>query len=75
MASTESFEITFRGTAGPAICQAFEEYAVNSNHGRTTVQGRIRDQADLQGVLDRMFSLGLEVLDVHVGGTRGATDG
>ena len=64
--TAEVFEITFRGTAGPAIAEAFGEYSVASRHGCTTVMGPLRDQADLQGVLDRMFSLGLEVVDVHV---------
>lgn len=65
--TTKDFEITFHGTAGPVIASAFEEYTITSQHGRTTICGPMRDQADLQGVLDRMFSLGLQVVDVHVG--------
>ncbi len=66
MTRTEEFEITFRGTAGPLITGAFEEYRLSSSRGHTTVSGPLRDQADLQGVLERIFSLGLEVVDVHV---------
>jgi hypothetical protein len=66
MTRTEEFEITFRGTAGPLITEAFEEYRLSSSRGPTTVTGPLRDQADLQGVLERIFSLGLEVVDVHV---------
>ena len=66
MTRTEEFEITFRGTAGPLIAGAFEEYRLTSTRGHTTVRGPLRDQADLQGVLERIFSLGLEVVDVHV---------
>jgi hypothetical protein len=66
MTRTEEFEITFRGTAGPLITGAFEEYRLASSRGHTTVSGPLRDQADLQGVLERIFSLGLEVVDVHV---------
>lgn len=66
MAHEDEFEITFRGTPGPLIAGAFREYRVTAGEGRTTVSGPLRDQADLQGVLDRVFSLGLEVVDVHV---------
>jgi hypothetical protein len=66
MSRNEEFEITFRGTAGPLIIGAFEEYRLSSSRGHTTMSGPLRDQADLQGILERVFSLGLELIDVHV---------
>lgn len=66
MTRCDEFEITFRGTPGPLIAGAFEEYQLRSSRGRTTVYGPLRDQADLQGLLGRIFGLGLELVDVHI---------
>jgi hypothetical protein len=62
----DTFELTFRGEAGPMLAEAFHDFEVTTARGRTTLRGPMRDQAALQGILDRVFDLGLEVLDLRV---------
>jgi hypothetical protein len=62
----DTFELTFRGEAGPALAEAFHDLELTSGNGRTTLRGTVRDQAALQGILERVFDLGLEVLDLRV---------
>jgi hypothetical protein len=59
-----TYEITFAGEAVPAIVSAFEDFDVIVGGGNTTVRAELADQAALHGALDRMRSLGLELLQV-----------
>ncbi len=63
MTST-TYEITFAGEAVPAIVGAFEDFDVTVDGGNTTVRAELTDQAALHGALDRVRSLGLELLQV-----------
>jgi hypothetical protein len=39
--------------------------AVNDENGETTLTGAVRDQAELHGLLDRVFDLNLTLLAVN----------
>jgi hypothetical protein len=58
------YEITVRGRLGDALLDAFAGLSAAPAGPNTVLRGHI-DQAALYGVLDRIESLGLELLDVH----------
>jgi hypothetical protein len=58
------YEITVRGRIGDAVADAFTGLTTAPAGGNTVLRGQI-DQAALFGVLERLESLGLELLDVH----------
>jgi hypothetical protein len=58
------YEITVRGRIGDALLGAFDGLTAAPADTNTVLRGSI-DQAALHGVLERIESLGLELLDVH----------
>jgi len=60
-----NYQITVRGRLGPALVDAFEGMTVSVSATNTLLRGQIVDQAALHGVLQRIESLGLELLDVR----------
>jgi hypothetical protein len=62
-------EIHIRGTVSEAFRQEFSELASGMvavvEPGETVLYGRVADQAELYGVLDRIQGLGLELLEVR----------
>jgi len=59
------YELSFKGVASETLASAFEGCHVESGHGITTVRSLVADQAALQGLINRVHALGLELLDVH----------
>ncbi len=64
--SLRTYEITFAGEAVPAIVAAFEEFDVIVEAGRTTLRAEEIDQPALRGTIDRLWDLGLELLEVRL---------
>jgi hypothetical protein len=62
--SPRTYEITFDGEAVPAVVEAFEEFDVTVQPGRTVLRAELLDQAALRGALDRLMDLGLVLLQV-----------
>ena len=60
------YEVTFKGEAGPMIRAAFVDLAAETDHGVTVLRGALADQAALVGVIQRVQSLGLELVDVRL---------
>jgi hypothetical protein len=60
-----TYEITFAGQAVPAVVDAFDEFEVTVEKTTTTLRGELADQAALHGAIDRVRSLGLELLQVR----------
>ena len=61
----DQYLITVRGVAGPAVRAVFADLQVTTT-GTTTVLAGVRpDQAALHGVLQRIQTLGLEVVNVR----------
>jgi hypothetical protein len=63
---SRTYEITFAGQAGTALCAEFDDCDVSVGPGTTTLRAEIPDQGALQGLLQRITSLGLELLDVSL---------
>jgi hypothetical protein len=62
---TTRYEITVRGRLSAALINAFDDLSATPKAGDTVIFGEIVDQAALYGVLDRIDSLGLELLEVR----------
>ena len=58
------YEITVRGRLGATVAAAFDGLTARSSAAETVLSGEI-DQAALHGALDRIESLGLELLGVR----------
>lgn len=58
------YEITVRGRLSDTLIDAFAGLTATPAGTNTVLGGHI-DQAALYGVLERVESLGLELLDVH----------
>jgi hypothetical protein len=52
------------GELGDDIGRVFEGMSVSRAYGRTVLVGTMRDQAELQGVIQRISGLGLTLLSV-----------
>jgi hypothetical protein len=63
--TSRTYEITFLGEAVPAIVAAFEGFDVTVGTGRTTLRASQIDQPALHGAIDRLQTLGLELLEVR----------
>jgi hypothetical protein len=63
---SETFEIKFRGEPGPALRAAFPEFVLRPEHGMTVLHGEFVDQAALLGAIERINSLGLELVGLHL---------
>jgi hypothetical protein len=59
------YEITVRGRLSDTLVAAFDGLTASSSTADTVLRGDIADQAALYGVLARIESLGLELLDVR----------
>lgn len=62
--STTRYEITIRGRLSDALVDAFAGLSATPSTAATVIRGDI-DQPALHGVLERIDSLGLELLDVR----------
>jgi hypothetical protein len=71
---SRTYEITFAGQAGTALCAEFDDCDVSVGSGTTTLRAEIPDQGALQGLLQRITSLGLDLLDVSLTAPGGGLD-
>jgi hypothetical protein len=58
------YQITVRGRLSDSVARAFEGLTATPSAAGTVICGELPDQAALFGVLDRIESLGLELLAV-----------
>jgi hypothetical protein len=65
------YEIRVKGTLTEAVTTAFEDFSAAVRPAETVMRGHVRDQSELHGMLDRLQSLGLELIEVR----RLSTDG
>jgi hypothetical protein len=63
---SRTYEITFAGEAGTTLRAAFDDCEVSMSPGMTTIRAELPDQGALQGLMLRITSLGLELVDMHV---------
>jgi hypothetical protein len=60
-----SYEIRIRGQVSNAVLSTFEGLESDLEPVETVLHGPVRDQAELHGLLDRIQSLGLELIEVR----------
>ena len=60
------YEITFAGQAGNLLRAEFDDCEISVGCGSTTLHAGLIDQSALQGLLQRISGLGLELIDVRV---------
>jgi hypothetical protein len=63
---SETFELRFRGEPGPALRAAFPEFVLRPEHSTTVLHGDFVDQAALLGAIERINSLGLQLIDLRL---------
>jgi hypothetical protein len=61
---TARYEIRVRGTVSEAVLGRFEGFEAEIQPDETVFRGPVRDQAELHGLLARIESLGLELVEV-----------
>jgi hypothetical protein len=59
------YEITVRGRLSATLAAAFDGLSADRLATRTVLYGEVADQAALFGLLERVQSLGLELLEVR----------
>ena len=59
------YEIRVRGRVSDATLSTFEGMDVDLAPAETVLHGPVEDQTDLHGLLDRIQSLGLELVEVR----------
>ena len=67
---SRTYEITFAGQAGTTLRAEFDDCDVSVGPGTTTLHAGLLDQGALHGLLQRISSLGLELIDVRVAAPR-----
>jgi len=63
---SQTYEITFTGQAGATLRSEFDDCEVSIGPGTTTLRAELPDQGALTGLVQRITSLGLEVVDLHL---------
>jgi hypothetical protein len=59
------YEIRVKGRLSDSRCTALEDFTASVTPAETVMRGELRDQAELHGVLERIQSLGLELIEVR----------
>lgn len=62
----QTYEITFLGQAGSTLRAEFEDCEVTLGRGITTLRAELPDRGALSGLMERINSLGLDVIDVSL---------
>ena len=60
----QTYEITFLGQAGSTLRAEFDDCEITIGPGITTLRAELPDRGALSGLMERINSLGLDVIDV-----------
>lgn len=63
---SQTYEITFLGQAGTILRAEFDDCEVTLGPGTTTLRAELPDRGALSGLMERINSLGLDVIDVSL---------
>jgi hypothetical protein len=63
--SRRILDIRVKGEMGPQLREAFEDVELTVDRGVTRLRVVGRDSSTLHGILDRLESFGLELIDLH----------
>ena len=64
--TSRTYEITFAGQAGTVLQAEFDDCEISVGPSTTTLHLQIADQGALHGLLQRIASFGLELIDISV---------
>lgn len=59
------YEFRIKGRLSDTLCGEFEDFTAAVQPAETVMRGKVRDQSELHGLLERIQSLGLELLEVR----------
>jgi len=59
------YEIRVKGRLSDSLSYAFGDFTAAVKPAETVMRGEVRDQSELHGVLERIQSLGLELIEVR----------
>jgi hypothetical protein len=62
--SPQVYRLVVNGELGPRYASAFDGMTISTRAGKTEITGAIIDQSHLQGLLERVSSLGLTLYSV-----------
>ena len=65
MVAPAEYEIRVKGRLSDSLCSALEDFTASVAPAETVMRGELRDQSELHGVLERIQSLGLELIEVR----------
>jgi len=65
VAAPAGYEIRIKGRLSDSLSGAFEDFTASVRPAETVMRGELRDQSELHGLLDRIQSLGLELIEVR----------
>jgi hypothetical protein len=65
LVAATGYEIRIKGRLSDSLCGAFEDFTSSVKPAETIMRGELRDQSELHGLLDRIQSLGLELIEVR----------
>jgi hypothetical protein len=71
--AARTYRLIVEGELSDQMRAAFDGMTLTRADGHTTLTGRVRDQAELQGLLQRVSGLGLTLLEakaIHTGTER-----
>jgi hypothetical protein len=60
-----NYEFRIRGRLSEPVLERFDMLECDIERVETILHGHVRDQAELHGILDRVQSLGLELVEVR----------
>ena len=60
-----AYEIRIQGRLSDTLAESFEDFTKAVRPAETVMRGEVADQAALRGLLDRIQSLGLELIEVR----------
>jgi hypothetical protein len=63
--ASAGYEIRIKGRLSDSLSGAFEDFTASVRPAETVMRGQLRDQSELHGLLDRIQSLGLELIEVR----------
>jgi hypothetical protein len=63
--SRASYEIRIKGMVGDPLLESLGDLDASIKPAETVLRGVITDQAELHGLLDRIQSLGLELIEIR----------
>lgn len=65
MGDSGTYRLEVEGELGDLLGRSFPHMRISHRHGNTVLVGRVRDKAELNGMLQRFSALGLTLKSVN----------